>query len=48
MEEIEKEKDREKVLLPVRKHEQKAEQEQAEKTQEPEKQKEAPRRWRTY
>ena len=48
MEEIEKEEYREKVLLPVRKHEQKVEQEQAEKIQEREKQKETPRRWHTH
>lgn len=39
---------REKVLVPVRKHKQKVEQEQAEKTQELEKQWETPRRWRRY
>ena len=48
MEEIEKEEEREKVLVPVRKHEQKVAQEQPEKTQELEKQWETPRRWRTY
>ena len=49
MEEIEREEYREKVLVPVRKHEQKVEQEQPEKTQELEKQQwETPRRWRTY
>ena len=48
MEEIEKEEYREKVLVPVRKHEKKVEQEQAEKAQELEKEWETPRRWRTY
>ncbi len=44
MEEIEKEK----MPVSVRKHEQKAEQELPEKTQEPERQWEMPRRWHTY
>jgi hypothetical protein len=48
MEEIEKEEYQEKVLVPIRKHEQKVEQKQPEKAQEPEKQWETPRRWRTY
>ncbi len=48
MEEIDNEEEREKVLIPVRKHEQKVEQKQPEKTQEPEKQWETPRRWSAY
>jgi len=46
MAELENEK--EKVLVPVRKREQKVEQEQPEKALEPGKQWEMPRRWRTY
>ena len=46
MAELENEK--EKVLVPVRKREQKVEQEQPEKALEPREQWEMPRRWRTY
>ena len=48
MAELENEKKREKVLVPVRKQEQKVEQELLEKALEPGKQREMPRRWRTY
>jgi len=46
MAELENEK--EKVLVPVRKREQKVEQEQPEKALEPREQWEMPRRWHTY
>lgn len=48
MEEIEKEEDQGKMLVPVRKPEQKVEQEHPEKTQELEKQWEPSRKWRAY
>ena len=48
MAEIEKEEYREKVLVPVRKHEQNVEQELPEKPLVPEEQWEMPRRWQTY
>ena len=49
MEEIEKEEEeRGKVPVPVRKQEQKVEQELPEKVLDPGKQREIPRRWRTY
>ena len=40
--------EKEKVPVPVRKHEQKVEQELPEKTPEPREQWEIPQRWRTY
>jgi len=48
MAELENEKEREKVPVPVRKREQKVEQELTAKALEPGKQREIPRRWRTY
>ena len=48
MAELQNEKEREKVPVPVRKHEQKVEQELPEKALEPGKQREIPRRWQTY
>jgi len=48
MAELGNEKEREKVLVPVRKREQKVEQEQPEKALDPGKQREIPRRWHTY
>ncbi len=48
MAELENEKEPEKVLIPVRKREQKVEQELPKKALEPREQWETPRRWRTY
>ncbi len=48
MAELENEKEREKVPVPVRKQEQKVEQELPKEALEPGKQRETPRRWRTY
>ena len=48
MAEIEIKEEREKVSVPVRKHEQKVEQKLTEKALEPREQWEMPRRWHTY
>ncbi len=48
MEEIERKEEREKVPVPLRKHEQEVEQEPHEKALEPREQWEIPRSWRTY
>ena len=48
MAERERKEEREKVLVPVRKCEQKVEQELPEKALEPEEQWKTPRRWHTY
>ena len=45
---LENQKEMEKVPVPVRKQEQKVEQELPEKALDPGKQREIPRRWRTY
>jgi len=48
MAELENEKEQEKVPVPVRKHEQKVEQELPEKALEPPEQWRMPQRWHTY
>jgi len=48
MAELEKKKEQEKVPVPIRKREQKVEQELPEKAPKPREQWEMPRRWRTY